>query len=166
MKYKNDITQDELKEFITYDKKTGLIKYKNPLRKGQKKPDHVSDGYLDPSGYIMLFIKDKSYRAHRLAWLYVTGNFPKEEIDHINGIRNDNRYVNLREVTRQQNKFNNKRKGYYYDRSKSRYRASIQLNNKMIHLGYFKEKSDARDAYVKAKIKHHGEEFSRRIVNE
>ena len=122
-------------------------------------------GSLNPNGYIYIKINYKLYRAHRLAWLYETGSFPLEQIDHINGIRNDNRYQNLREATRSQNKCNTKMyannasgfKGVGLYKPTGKYRASITVNNKLIYLGYFDNPELAYAAYCEAALKYHGE---------
>lgn len=87
-------------------------------------------------GYIEIIINNKIYYAHRLAWLYVTGAFPKKEIDHINGIRNDNRVDNLRAATHEDNQKNQKLRkdnstgyqGVIFNKKEEKYK--VQINNK------------------------------------
>jgi len=67
-----------------------------------------ANGSYDHYGYLIIKIKGKQYKAHRLVYLYFNGKFPKNEIDHINRIRSDNKIENLRDVTRQQNMDNTK----------------------------------------------------------
>lgn len=82
-----------------------------------------SSGSLDKDGYLIIKIKGKQYKAHRLVFAYFNGRFPEREIDHINRIRTDNRIENLRECTRTQNIQNTTKKvnpktgviGIYYD---------------------------------------------------
>jgi hypothetical protein len=91
----NDHTYEEVAERFSYDPLTGLI---------WSKIHNRPVGYEDPSGYVCVsFSGNKHYRAHRLAWLLTHGRWPEHLIDHINGVRNDNRITNLREATQQQN---------------------------------------------------------------
>lgn len=84
----------ELKSCFHYDKNTGIFTRLN--RKN-------SNGSLDKDGYLILKIKGKQYKAHRMAWLYVFGKFPEYTIDHINHNRTDNRIVNLRDINHLEN---------------------------------------------------------------
>lgn len=91
------------------------------------------------------------YRAHILAWLYITGSFPILDIDHINRDRDDNRFSNLREVSRSVNLHNSKRrcnntsghKGVSYDKTKSKWHAYIHKDGKRTNIGFFESKDDA-----------------------
>jgi hypothetical protein len=93
-----------LTSVLHYTPETGEFLWNLPrpkIRVGQRA------GYKKKNtGYIYIEIDGKSYSAHRLAWFYVTGTFPKKQIDHINRNRSDNRYENLREATNSQNKAN------------------------------------------------------------
>ena len=105
---------------------------------------------------IGITINKKSYNlmAHHFAWYYVHRNFDINQIDHINGIRNDNRISNLRNVNHNENQWNRtKAKGYY--NKNGRFAAQISINYKVIHLGYFDNENEARTAYLKAKQKYH-----------
>ena len=93
-------TQEELKSLLNYDDKTGIFTWRKSS--GPVKSGSVA-GYVNEKGYILIGIKGKSYRAHRLAWLYVTGEHPVNVIDHINGVRDDNRLSNLRSCTQKEN---------------------------------------------------------------
>ena len=113
------------------------------------------------NGYISIYIDGKRYLAHRLAWFYMTGKWPNNEIDHENTINDDNRWVNLREATSTQNKVNSKlridntsgAKGVSFHSRIGRWRATI--SNK--HIGYFDtkkaaiaaRKTTAKDTYGK-----------------
>ncbi len=89
------ITQNELKEILHYEPTTGLFTWiKSKRLKGK------TAGTVEAHGYIRIGIKSERYFAHRLAWLYTHGVFPTHEIDHINDIKDDNRIVNLRDVTK------------------------------------------------------------------
>lgn len=79
-----------------------------------------SNGSIDKDGYLILKIKGKQYKAHRIVFLLFNGRMPKDEIDHINRNRTDNRIENLRESTRQENIKNSIGSGYgvYIDNTK------------------------------------------------
>jgi hypothetical protein len=97
------LTQDRLKEVLDYDPATGVFTWIKP-RNGVTVGDEA--GGLSKDGYRHLCLDKKQWKSHRLAWLYVHGEWPKGEIDHINRVRDDNRMENLRVVTPQQNKMN------------------------------------------------------------
>jgi hypothetical protein len=111
-------------------------------------------GYID----ILITINKKTYHllAHHFAWYCVYGNCDTEEIDHINGVRNDNRICNLRSVTRQQNQWNrNDIKGYWFRKDRQKYRAHITFNGKTKFIGHFDTEQEAKQAYLNAKEKYH-----------
>lgn len=107
-------------------------------------------------------LKGKDYLSHRLAWFYMTGAWPEQEIDHINGVRDDNRFANLREADRQIN-CQNVRKPYKNNRtgllgvkpSLGKFVARIYVDGKERHLGTFKTPGLAHAAYVAAKRELH-----------
>ena len=138
-----------LSKGITYNPITGEVKNKNGITLISK----ISVGYktirLKKNGkQIVLY-------SHQFAWFCVYNEIVYE-IDHINGIRDDNRIINLRSVTSQENKFNNsKAKGYYFFKSRNNWRARIKLNGIDIHLEYYNSEIEARNAYLKAKEKYH-----------
>jgi len=109
------------------------------------------------NGYLRLSIDYKSHQAHRLVWILHNGDIPKGLfIDHINGIRDDNRIDNLRLVTKQENGFNDhKAKGYSWSKVSDKWESYIKVDYKKINLGLFDTESDARQAYLNAKEKYH-----------
>ena len=135
--------------------------------KSYKKITLCSDNKPNNRGYKKIQLinnegKTKQFRLHRLVYLAFnsdwdifntsTDNF----IDHINGNKTDNTIFNLRNVTHQHNQFNNtKCKGYSYHKQHKKYGASIRLNGKLIHLGYFDNEQEARQEYLKSKEKYH-----------
>lgn len=158
------LAHDELMSLLVYDPGTGLFRWRRLLGKSSRKIGGIA-GCLNGSGYHVIGIRKTSYRAHRLAWLYVTGNWPTNEIDHINGIRNDNRFCNLREATSAQNKWNNDGLGYYFSKSRLKWCAQITIGGKIHGLGRFDSKIEARAAYLAACEKYHGKDWmSRRVV--
>ena len=94
------------------------------------------------------------YKTHHPEW-DITDNSMNNHIDHINVNSLDNRIENLRILTNQQNQWNNKAKGYYWNKADKNWRAQIKINNKSKYLGSFTEEEDARQAYLNAKEIHH-----------
>lgn len=154
------ITQKELLEYLTYDQNTGEF---FALRASINRPAGRRLGTLHSTGYDVIRIGEKLYKAHRLAWLYMTGSFPKHKIDHINRVKNDNRWCNLRDVTHSQNCENNPIKksnrtgfvGVGYSKNMKKWRARIMYGYKEKHLGYFDTPEDAHNAYCIAAEKYH-----------
>jgi len=157
------ITQERLKEILSYDSDTGFFKWLvsrgrngNGARVGQ------IAGTKDVTGRITITIEGRHYRAHRLAWLYVYGRLPNGELDHRNGVQSDNRCSNLREATKSQNAANKRvlragLKGACFNRRRDKWMAAIRKDYKQIHLGYFATEQEAHAAYVEAANKLHGE---------
>ena len=98
----------------------------------------------------------KSYRilSHQFIWFYINGEIA-EYIDHINRNKKDNRILNLRKVSRQQNQFNLPAKGYSWDKVNKKYTSCIKVNSKTIFLGRFDDKVKATNAYLEAKKIYH-----------
>lgn len=145
------ITQKELLDNLLYDKDTGTFTRKISLNTKVRIGDVA--GGKDAKGYVCIRVAGKTYKAHRLAWLYVYGDHPNGEIDHINGIVNDNRICNLRDVTKSVNQHNRKRaRGYSKDGNG--WKAQIRIDKQFIHLGNFSNESDAHKAYLIAKEKY------------
>ena len=142
------ITQKRLKEVLHYNPDTGLftwIAHRQGVKVGS------SAGNTTVQGYRIIGIDGKRYMAHRAAWLYMTGSWPKNQIDHINHIRDDNRIINLREVTHKENKRNqpiNKNNtsgvtGVYWNKPLQMWHPKIMVNSKSINLGTFIDKFEA-----------------------
>jgi hypothetical protein len=157
----NDMNQKLLKKNLKYDENNGLFYWVSNFHKS--KIGQVA-GYKMKNGYIMIGISGVGYLAHRLAWLYVNGKFPKDKIDHINGVRDDNRIANLREATQAENLQNQSKPritnksgylGVSWRKSEKKYIAQIRVNGKKTKIGLFDDPKDAHLAYVEAKRKHH-----------
>lgn len=116
-------------------------------------------GSMHKSGYRQIKFGQTLYPAHRIMWIYHNGSIDENlQIDHINGIKDDNRIENLRLVTHQQNSFNRSRlnaKGYTWNKLNNKWQASIYLNKKSTYLGSFLTEEDARNAYLKSCAIHH-----------
>ncbi len=142
------LTQDELKQLLSYDPKTGVF----TRIRSHRRPDLVGKetGWLDGSGYLRITIKGKIHKAHRLAWLYIYGKWPKDQIDHINHQGTDNRISNLREATSSENQRNTRRRkdntsgttGVGYHKTSRRWRARSGRNGET-WIGCFKTKGEA-----------------------
>lgn len=138
------ITQEKLQDILEYDKYTGIFRWKISSANRIKIGD-IAGTLHKYSQYVNIMLPNKNgiFKAHRLAWYYCYGINPKTQIDHINGIRNDNRIENLREATNQQNSYNrgiNSRNktgytGVYF--SGTSYIAQIKLGENKIHIGSF-----------------------------
>lgn len=151
IKKNSNISRDTLMDRFNYCKDTGVFTVKKTVSGSRRAGEPA--GWIDHrcKGYIRMEISDVVYYAHRLAWLYIYGAFPDDEIDHINGIRGDNRISNLRLVSRRENMMN-KRKyknntsgvaGVYWYKPSGKWLAKIMFNDIMRHLGYFPSKVDA-----------------------
>lgn len=154
------LTQKEVKKYLDYNPDTGIFKWKLQKSNNIKKGDKA--GTLYNTGYTMIGINKKNYLAHRLAWLYVYGKFPKNGTDHINRNKSDNRIENLRDVNQLENmknksKYKNNKSGIigvnWHKRDK-KWMVQIQINNKKIHFGCFELKVDAIKVRKQAEIKY------------
>lgn len=94
---------DRLKNIFMYDPHTGV--FTNLISRGRAKAGKIA-GYLGAGGYLRVKIDYEEHYLHRLAWLFVHGNMPPDQIDHINGRRDDNRLCNLRLADNSQNNQN------------------------------------------------------------
>jgi hypothetical protein len=150
------LTQTRLKEVLDYDPETGF--FTRRLKQTGVKQGKIT-GSLLREGYVVTSVDCKIYKCHRLAWLYITGAWPTGQIDHINGNRSDNRFDNLRDVSKQQN-IENQRKAQQSNKSTnelgtwkngSGFAARISHNNTKLYLGTFATVAEAKAAYVTAK---------------
>lgn len=154
------ITHAELTSEVTYDPASGMfcwVDVKYPKKEGRF-------GFRHMEGYLATKIRGKTYRLHRLAWFYMTGEWPPEQIDHINRVRDDNRWSNLRLASHGQNRSNsqihkNNKLGLRGVKKTQRgqgYTARITHQGKQIYLGYFATVEAAVEARRKAELELHG----------
>jgi len=155
------ISQELLKHLLTYCESTGDFTW-NVTRGGQAKVGSIA-GSLDSKGYRQIKISGKLIFAHRLAWLYVYGEFPKLDLDHIDRNPLNNSISNLRECTHAENHQNiNLRKtntsghcGVFQVRKSKKWIAFINVNKKRISLGTFQTIDEAIIARSEGKKKYH-----------
>ena len=148
-------TRDYLWQVFDYDPNTGIMTRRNTGKAvgTQGEP------------YPRIKIRGKSYVAHRLIWRMMTDGLMPEEIDHINGVRTDNRWVNLRAATRGENMRNFRMrsnntsgfKGVCWHKKARSWVAQIQVNKKCMHIGCFQTPELAHEAYWIEALKYHGE---------
>jgi hypothetical protein len=139
-----------IEDKLTYNPDTGLFKWLNNYR---KKKGWFAGTFK--SGYLVIAINSKRYLTHRLAWYLMYGSFPKNVIDHKNGIKTDNRLSNLRDITPKQNSQNCKGRGTSFNKKHQKWEARLSVDYKDLFLGFFETEEEARQAYVKAKRQHH-----------
>jgi hypothetical protein len=161
-KARDTITQSQLKDLLHYDPETGV--FSNRVTRNQLAKAGTEAGFITlPQGYRCIGIKGRQYRAHRLAWLYIHGVWPAGDIDHINGITDDNRLINLRDVATAEN-CQNQRKTRSDSTSglmgarrfgEGKWQSSIKVDGRYMHLGTFTTPEEAHAAYITAKRKHH-----------
>lgn len=165
------LTAERLRQLLSYDLETGFFRRIAPSRPQASHYLTKPVGYVKPGtagnggGYLMVTVDGKAYRAHRLAWLYMTGDWPKGDVDHRDNDRTNNKWANLREATRSQNIHNmgmrernsSGRKGATFDRSRNSWQAQITVNGAHHHLGRFETREEAGDAYDRAALKYFGD---------
>ena len=149
-----DLTQDQLKQVLHYDPDTGAFTW---LRSGL-----VAGRARGGRGRVRITIDGQQYKAHRLAFLYMTGRWPVDQIDHINRDNSDNRWVNLREATSSQNRVNiikpyASKWGRGVRPCKKGFSAHISISGVQVQLGHYKTQLEAQCAYDEAAIKQFGE---------
>jgi hypothetical protein len=157
------LTQDRLKELLHYDAESGEFTWIKTNSARVKVGNKACN--KDCHGYFYISIDKKKYSAHRLAWLYMHGKFPENNIDHIDGNSKNNCISNLREATQNQNLFNTKifktntsgYKGVHFHKGTGKWRAVASVNNYPKHLGLFSTAEDASVAYTNWCIKNRGE---------
>lgn len=163
----DDLTAERLRSHLSYDVNSGVFTWKARTPKGNFVKVGDVAGTKDGYGYVVIRISRRAYKAHRLAWLYVYGEWPKALIDHRDGVRDNNRLSNLREATRAQNQQNQKThkdnrtglKGVCRDRRaiSKPFSVQIQANGKLHHIGTFSTETEAQAAYCDAAKRLHGE---------
>lgn len=157
------VTVARLRELLEYNHETGDFVRMTRIP-GVCRPGDIA-GTIDTKGYVNIVIDGRRYKAHRLAWLYVHGEWPASQIDHVNMIKSDNRFENLRPATQSQNQGNtgvrktntSGFKGVFFKKSHSKWCALAHRNGSRWHIGYFRTPEEAHSAYVAASAELYGE---------
>ena len=149
------LTAERLREVLDYDRGTGVFTWRI-YRSSNARAGDVA-GTSD-NGYVKIWIDGRQYRAHRLAWLHVTGNWPEHEIDHENRIKSDTTIKNHRPATRKQNQENlnpirantSGHRGVCWNKKERKWHAQIGHERAHLHLGWFANIQDAIAARQRA----------------
>jgi hypothetical protein len=158
----SDVDLVELRRCLSYNPDTGDFTWLHP-QSNRAAPGSIAGG-ISSTGYLRIGLGGAQIGAHLLAWLYMTGSCPAGQVDHINGIRADNRWSNLRDVPEKHNKQNIRKPtvrntsgflGVESRRTPGGWHASIRCNGIKKHLGVFPTKEEAHAAYVAAKRQLH-----------
>lgn len=154
------IDTDILRSYYSYDPDTGFLHAK------KKSPVHPIGGIISGrshEGYITLIIRGRRFQGHRIAWQLYYGTPAPGAIDHVNGIRDDNRIANLRIATVSQNSANSKARGRrgllkgVRQCPSGKFRAAICKDRREVYLGVFSTEQEAHSAYLAAAHREHGE---------
>ena len=159
------VTQEFVRSVIEYNKETGSVVWLDTERNRKLnalKCLHKAGSLSPDSGYTCISFDSTRYQMHRVIWLYVTGSWPKGQIDHINGRRSDNRWCNLRDVTHQNNGKNTKLRsnnksglmGVCWAARELRWGSFITDDKKPKHIGFFVDFFEACCARKSAEIKY------------
>lgn len=172
---KTDLTAQIVRELLHYDPETGVFTWlprrleffsKEMYAKTWNTQFAGKEARGLSNGYLSIRVLNRAYWSHRLAWLYVHGQWPEGVVDHINGNRLDNRISNLRDVNDAINAQNIRTApkkgsktplGVFFNQRKvlRKFSASINICGRTKHLGYFDTETDAHNAYLIAKRQHH-----------
>lgn len=155
------LTQHDLQSVVIYDPLTGI--FINKIDRNPRALKGAVAGYTNTIGYTVIQINSRKMHAHRLAWLYMTGEWPLHEVDHINHIRSDNRFQNLRQSTSSENKQNTTdrinntsgHRGVTWHKARQKWQAQISVMGKHLYLGTFDSVDDAAAARKEAVVKFH-----------
>jgi hypothetical protein len=160
-------TARQVRDVYDYDPETGVFTWKADRVTSSGKVVHLAGdvaGSIQFKGYWVVTIGGKQYLAHRVAWLYVTGQWPAQNIDHKNGWKMDNSWANLRDVSPLVNSQNRQGAqknsatgllGASWNRLKCKFTARLKVNGRYLSLGYHDTAEAAHAAYVAAKRQHH-----------
>lgn len=150
-----ELTREYLLWLFHYDRENGKLYWKNHWSASKRTLLVGKEaGNVGQHGYVHIGISQKYFKLHRLIWFLETNQWPKDTVDHINGNKLDNRFVNLRVVTNRQNCSNKKhhRRGRLVGASvwkrDGNWMSKIQINGKVVHLGYFNTELEAHQRYM------------------
>lgn len=157
-----ELTADRLRDLLDYNPATGKFHWRGAHRRIRP---GMEAGTVNTAGHRSIKIDGRRHYAHRLAWLHVHGTWPKDQIDHINGAKDDNRLMNLRDVDQHTNMQNlhgptkqnqgSKILGAYFAPKSKRWWSKIRIDGHQTYLGSFPDATQAAQAYLAAKRAHH-----------
>lgn len=158
---KNDLTAARVRELLNYNSETGALTW--AFNVGPTARAGGVAGSIEKKGYRSIGVDGSYYKAHRLVWLHVTGEWPTGQIDHKDGDKDNNRFENLRDVSPSVNQQNmrhatvrNKSCGLLgVTPNNKKWKAGIHIGGIKRHLGTFGTAEEAHAAYLDAKRKHH-----------
>jgi hypothetical protein len=165
---------DELKALFSYNETTGILSWNRLTTRGAHWLSGKVAGTTTARGYITIGIRSNGklryFLAHRIIWKMMTGADPESQVDHRDGDRKNNRWLNLRAATNGENIQNAKlrcdnssgTKGVSWDAGHKAWKAVITCNGDTIRLGRFKTKLEAAHAVLSARRSRHGE-FARAL---
>lgn len=156
-----ELTFKRAAELLSYDRRTGVLRWR--LARGGELPGAIA-GTANGQGYVVITVDRRRYKAHRVAWLLVTGEWPAVEVDHRDRDRSNNAWANLRLASKAQNMMNSPGKsklglpkGVRRILPTGKFRAEIYIDRKRVHLGTFKCAHEAAEAYRLSALHHFGE---------
>lgn len=163
MDFERGLTADRLRELLRYSPSTGEFHWR--VTNSARRPAGSIAGDLKPSGYVLIGIDGERYRAHRLAWVYMTGEWPPGQVDHRDRDRANNRWSNLRIATNQQNQANagvsrnstSGVKGVYWNKQRQKWQAKLCVGRRQIHGGFYDDIDRASSAYQRIAQSYFGE---------
>ncbi|HEX8348749.1 MAG TPA: HNH endonuclease [Hymenobacter sp.] len=159
------LTLERLKQLVAYDPTTGLFtRLEGTTPQATARHAGKQAGLTKPKRYVQLSVDGKTYLGHRLAWFYMTGEWPAVNIDHEDGNRTNNVWSNLRLATGSINQINTKMhrhntsgyRGVSWAAGNNKWTASIYQANRRINLGYFDSKEAAYERRLLAELEYYG----------
>lgn len=149
-------TAEQIRTLFDYIPETGILLRKTGRKAGQP------IGWAHPSGYLRIKIDGFGYPVHRIAWIIMTGEWPSNVIDHINQIKNDNRWVNLRDIPHEKNLQNRSMltksksgiKGIYWNEKVRKWQVHLAVDKKRVYLGLHVTLQEAIDARLAGERKY------------
>lgn len=154
------LSADEAREIFVCDESTGLLYWREDRFKGPRAG--AKAGGKSTSGYLTITLRERQYQAHRVVWLMKYGRWPSGQIDHINGVKDDNRIENLRDVDASTNA-ENQRKANPRNKTgllgvvaaRGKFKAILHSRGRCFYLGAFKTPEEAHNVYLDAKRQIH-----------
>ena len=163
----DSLNAEQARSVLSYDQVTGQFTWKartNASKSWNTRYANAFAGAVKPNGYLQIGVNERLYLAHRLAWLWMTGQWPVNEIDHIDGNAANNAWINLRAATSAQNKMNKRirsdntsgLKGIWLNRKTGSWAVDIGVDGKRVRLHGFLTPEAAHAAYCDAATRLHG----------